>query len=143
MKRRMLDSDESSGSMLKGIVATFLSMLILGPFMGIGWIISGLFGGIASRGGLRGFVAGLIGGIVLALIVIEISYYVGPSTINHIMSYTGNFYFVNNVKTIYLETRQQLGVDPLHTIISVAAEGAIVPAVGGLIGGFFLSRDSD
>ena len=43
--------------------------------------------------------------------VIEISYYVGPSTINHIMSYTGNFYFVNNVKTIYLETRQQLGVE--------------------------------
>ncbi|MCL4479965.1 MAG: hypothetical protein M1113_00545 [Candidatus Thermoplasmatota archaeon] len=139
----MLDSDESSGSMLKGIIATFLSMLILGPFMGIGWILSGLFGGIASRGGIRGFAAGLIGGIVLALILIEISYYVAPSTITQIMSYTGNFYFVNNIKTIYLETRQQLVVDPLHTIISVVAEGAIVPAVGGLIGGFFLSRDSD
>lgn len=139
----MLDSSDSNGSILKGMVATFLSLLILGPLMGIGWILAGLFGGIAARGSLRGFVAGLVGGIVLSLILIEISYYVSPGVINSIMGYTGSFYFTNNVQSIYMETKLQLGLHPLSTIISVISEGAIIPAVGGLIGGFFLSRESD
>ena len=143
MKRRMLDSGESNGSMLKGMVATFLALLVLGPFMAFGWIVAGLFGGIAARGGLRGFVTGLVGGIILALILIEVSYYITPGTINYITGFTGNFYFINHLVSIYDETRLQISIDPLHTIISVIADGAIIPAVGGLIGGLFLPRDSE
>ncbi len=141
MKRRVLESSDSSGSVLKGLIVTFISLIFLGPFLGIGWFISGLFGGLTGRGSVRGLVSGLIGGLIASVVIIELSYYLPGSIFTDITNFTGNIFLLNYLSSFYLSTKASLGVDALKTVIGIIIEITAVPALGGLVGGSILSRE--
>ncbi|MGP6206591.1 hypothetical protein ACNF42_00940 [Cuniculiplasma sp. SKW3] len=144
MARRLFAEQRSNGSIGVGIFATFISLIFMGPSFGIGWLISGFFGGLVAKGKLPGFAAGLIGGLILTIALIEISYYVNPSTITTITSYTGNFYLTNVIVKVYTETRAAItGSNPVKALIGLIVEGVVVPGLGGLIGGATLNRTSE
>ncbi len=144
MRKKLFNDQRHSGNIGIGVLATFLSLLIMGPILGAGWIISGLFGGLIARGKLRGLVAGLIGGLILSIAIIEVSYYILPSTITTITSYTGNFYLVHQIVNVYYQERASIrGSDPLHSIIAIIVEGTAIPAIGGLIGGAIIPDEAE
>jgi hypothetical protein len=141
MKKKLLESEDFRGNLGKGILGVFLALLILGPILGFGWIISGFFGGLIARGSFRGFMAGLLGGIILGLVMIEVAYYISPSVIDNIISYTGKLFLIKQIDVQYLSTRGNLGSNPFRTILNVVVEGGVVTAIGGFIGGSILQRD--
>lgn len=143
MKRRMLESEDSSGNILKGLIVTFISLVFLGPFFSIGWFISGVFGGLTGRGSIRGFASALIGGLIASVVIIELSYYMPYSVITDITNFTGNIYLLHYLTDTYMVTKNSLNSDALKTIIGVIIEITIIPALGGLVGGSILSRDSN
>lgn len=143
MKRRMLESEDSSGSILKGLIVTFISLVFLGPFFSIGWFISGVFGGLTGRGSIRGFASGLIGGLVASVVIIELSYYMPFSVITDITNFTGNLYLFHYLTETYITTKGSLSSDALKTIIGVIIEVTVIPALGGLVGGSILARNNN
>lgn len=143
MKRRMLESDDSSGSILKGLIVTLISLVFLGPFLAIGWFISGVFGGLTGRGSVRGLASGLIGGLIATVVIIELSYYLPASLITAVTNFTGNIYLLHYLTETYMATKASLKVDTLKTIIGVVIEITVIPALGGLVGGSILSKDNN
>lgn len=144
MARRLFSDRKDNGSIGIGIFATFISLIIMGPYFGIGWLISGFLGGMVARGKLQGFAAGLIGGLILTIALIEISYYVLPATISTITSYTGNFYIVSSIVKTYTYTRNAItGTKTIGTLIGLIVEGVLIPGLGGLIGGSVLNRSTE
>ncbi len=139
----MLESDDSSGSVVKGLFVTFISLVLLGPFYIVGWFVAGLLGGMTGKGSARGFAAALIGGMVASLVLIELSYYLPFSVITDITNYTGNIYVVSTLTHIFLVTRGNLSADPLKTIIGAILEGTVIPAIGGFAGGSIFPRESE
>ncbi|MCL4345243.1 MAG: hypothetical protein M1375_02560 [Candidatus Thermoplasmatota archaeon] len=144
MGRKLFDEQKRSGNIGVGILATFLSLVIMGPILGVGWLVSGLFGGLIAKGKLQGFAAGLIGGLILTIALIEISYYVLPASINTITSYTGNFYIVDSMVKVYTETRNAItGGSTINKLVGLIVEGVVIPGIGGFIGGSIYKGTSE
>ncbi|MGP6220579.1 hypothetical protein [Caldiplasma sukawensis] len=140
MKTKYLIPNKSSGNFGLGMAATFLSMAILGPFLSLGWILSGFFGGLIARGPGRGFAAALIGGLIISVVVFEMSILVSPSLFTDISNYTGNFFVLNQAFSVFSEVRAYYKVNSTQTLIKILIEGGVVPAIGGFIGGSIIKN---
>ena len=142
MPTSYLLNPKPKGSIYFGILSTFFSMIILGSIPFMGWFLAGIFGGFTARGKGRGFLAALLGGLIVAISLIEVSHYVPVSSLSFIPNLTGNFLLYTKLTDTMQYTSNALNTNEIGTISSILIDGAVVAGIGGLIGGAILPNEN-
>jgi hypothetical protein len=115
-------------SLIKGTFLSFILFLPLNFFIPIiGSLLSGFVAGLISRGSFKGFLAGLLGPVLL---IFFLSIFFGALS-KTMISITGAFVAVGVEKL----------VDAVISIISFI--GIFLSSVGGLIGGMITGRKKE
>ena len=130
------------GSIYFGILSTFLSLIILDSIPFLGWLLAGIFGGLSAKGKGRGFLAAFLGGLIVAISLIEISHYVPVTSLSFIPHITGNFSLYTKITDTMQYTSNALNTNEIKTISSILIDGAVVTGIGGFIGGSILPNEN-
>ena len=125
------------GSIGAGILVGILMLVLFGWLAIYGWLVAGVVAGMASRGSGRGFLSGLIAGIVVSAIAVAFALFIPVSTINTLVGYVGNQYLSSKV---FAPIYSVLGLSTTELLKRMAVDLILIPAVGGFIGGFVVSK---
>ncbi len=142
MPTSYLLNPKPKGSIYFGILSTFLSMIILGSIPFMGWLMSGVLGGLAAKGKGRGFIAAFLGGLIVSIALIEISHYILVSSLSFIPNNFGNFSLYTKLTDTMQYTNNSLNTNEVQTISAILIDGAVVTGIGGLIGGSILPNEN-
>ena len=142
MPTSYLLNPKTKGSIYFGIISSFLSLIILGLIPFLGWLLAGVFGGMAARGKGRGFVAAFLGGLIVASTLIEVSYYVHVSSLGFLPPFIKNYSLYTQITNKMDSTRAALIKAQIDTIVSIILNGALITGIGGLIGGSILPNEN-
>jgi len=118
----MAMSGSKEGNMALAVAAGFVVNLVLFNLHLIGDFIAGLVAGYIAdgdlaRGAIAGFIAGLLGGAILGLVILALAGILAPLL--------GPFSFLLSLGAVIP--------------IALAAKGALVMAIGGLVGAYIAS----
>ncbi|MEM0158525.1 MAG: hypothetical protein QW812_03345 [Thermoplasmataceae archaeon] len=125
------------GSLVAGILATALGLVLFGWVPFFGWIIPGIIGGLAARGAFRGFFSAVVGGAIVGAALVSAALFVSVAQVHSIMIFLNNTYLNNNVFPSLLAL---MNMNSAELAKSVGVDAVLLPAIGGFIGGAMLSR---